>query len=164
MSNSFELARHVTQVSNTALCSATFNAVAVGNETVSPALQAFVYFMIRHPDAWKRARAEMDAVGIGVNDRVVSYADAQRLPFLQVCMKEAIRVFAPAPMGLPRIAPEGGLTIGNRTIPEGTIVSVSVWVIHHSTEIWGPDARGFNPDTSFTEDAAHLGKYFIPVS
>ncbi|KAL1961169.1 hypothetical protein VTO42DRAFT_3114 [Malbranchea cinnamomea] len=140
--------------------SAAFNAVAAGNETVACGLQAFVYFMIRHPNAWQRARAEIDAAGI--QDRVVSYADSQKLPFLQACIKEALRVFGPAPMGLPRIAPKGGLTIGDRTIPEGTIVSVSVWVIHHSKEIWGPDASEFNPDRWLTEDAANLGKYFIP--
>jgi cytochrome P450 len=45
--------------------------------------------------------------------------------FVQACVKEALRVFGPVPMGLPRIAPKGGLTIGARTIPEGTIVSIN---------------------------------------
>ncbi|KAB5566561.1 benzoate 4-monooxygenase cytochrome P450 [Coniochaeta sp. 2T2.1] len=139
--------------------SAAFNAVAAGNETVAAALQAFVYFMIRHPNAWQRARAEVDEAGI---QGLASFADAQRLPFLQACIKEAMRVFGPASMGLPRVAPKGGLTIGDRTLPEGTIVSLSIWVIHHSKEIWGPDTREFNPDRWFREDAAGLEKYFIP--
>lgn len=45
--------------------------------------------------------------------------------FVQACVKEALRVFGPVPMGLPRIAPKGGLTIGHRTIPEGTIISIN---------------------------------------
>jgi len=45
--------------------------------------------------------------------------------FVQECVKEALRVFGPVPMGLPRIAPKGGLTIGHRTIPEGTIISIN---------------------------------------
>lgn len=145
--------------------SAAFNAIAAGNETVATALQAFVYFMIRHPNAWERARAEIDAASVEtVGGRSVSFADAQKLPFLQACIKEALRIFGPASMGLPRIAPKGGLTVGGRTIPEGTIVSINVWVIHHSKEIWGEDAREFNPDRWFREDAAALEKYFIPVS
>lgn len=139
--------------------SAAFNAVAAGNETVAAALQAFVYYMIRHPNAWERARAEVEAAGI---QGLASFADAQKLPFLQACIKEALRIFGPASMGLPRVAPKGGLTIGDRTIPEGTIVSVNIWVIHYSKEIWGPDAREFNPDRWFGEDAARLEKYFIP--
>ncbi|OAX83728.1 hypothetical protein ACJ72_01908 [Emergomyces africanus] len=140
--------------------SAAFNAVAAGNETVSTGLQAFVYYMIRHPNAWGRVRAEIDAAGL--EDPVISYMDAQKLPFLQACIKETLRVFGPAPMGLPRIAPQGGLTIGDRTIPEGTIVSVNIWVMHYSKEIWGSDAGEFNPDRWLGEDAAHLAKYYIP--
>jgi cytochrome P450 len=67
-------------------------------------------------------------------------------------------------MGLPRVAPKGGLKIGDRTIPEGTIVSVSLWVIHHSKEIWGEDARKFNPDRWLEGDIADKEKYWIPVS
>ncbi|PGG96095.1 hypothetical protein GX51_07990 [Blastomyces parvus] len=140
--------------------SAAFNAVAAGNETVAAGLQAFVYYMIRHPNAWKRARAEIEAASL--EDPVIGYMDAQKLPFLQACIKETLRVFGPAPMGLPRIAPEGGLTIGDRTIPQDTIVSVNIWVMHYSKEIWGPDAGEFNPDRWLGEDAAHLSKYYIP--
>ncbi|KAK3986012.1 benzoate 4-monooxygenase cytochrome P450 [Cladorrhinum sp. PSN332] len=143
--------------------SAAFNAVAAGNETVATALQAFVYYMIRHPDAWKRARAELNAAKLeACGGRTVSFSDAQKLPFLQACIKEALRIFGPASMGLPRVVGEGGLTIGDRTLPKGTIVSINVWVIHHSKEIWGPDAREFDPDRWLTEDAARLDKWFIP--
>ena len=84
--------------------------------------------------------------------------------FLQACVKEALRIFAPVPMGLPRIAPKGGLVIGDRTIPEGTVVSVSPWVIHYSKELWGEDAHQFNPDRWLSPGAAELEKYFVPVS
>lgn len=124
-------------------------------------LQAFVYYMIRHPNAWQRARAEVDAAGI---QGIASFADAQKLPFLHACIKEALRIFRSASMGLPRVAPKGGLAIGNGTIPEGTIVPLNIWVIYHSKEIWGPDAREFNRDRWFRGDAAGLEQYFIPVS
>ncbi|KAK0751851.1 benzoate 4-monooxygenase cytochrome P450 [Schizothecium vesticola] len=140
--------------------SAAFNAIAAGNETVSTALQAFVYFMIRHPDAWARCRAEVDAAGL--SSGVVNFADAQRLPFLQACIKEALRIFGPASMGLPRVVSKGGLEIAGKTLPEGTIVSVNIWVIHHSKEIWGKDARVFRPERWFEKDAARLEKFFIP--
>lgn len=74
-----------------------------------------------------------------------------------------MRIFGPVPMGLGRIAPKGGLTIGDRTIPAGFIVSVNPWVIHNSKELWGEDAREFNPDRWLKEDAASLEKYYIPV-
>jgi cytochrome P450 len=141
--------------------SGTFNAVAAGSEPTASTLQAFVYYMIRLPDAWGRARAEVDAAGIV---GMPSYADTQKLPYLQACIKEAMRIFSPASMGLPRVVPKGGLTIGDRTFPAGTDVSVSIWVMHLSKEIWGPDAREFNPERWYRDDAHTLEKYFIPVS
>lgn len=89
-------------------------------------IQTFVYHMLRNQDSWLRARKEIaEAQAEGrCQDRVVSYDDAQRLPYLQACIKEALRMFGPTPMGLPRHAPKGGITIGDRHFPEGTTLSI----------------------------------------
>jgi cytochrome P450 len=84
--------------------------------------------------------------------------------YLQACIKEALRIFSPVPMGLARIAPEGGLAFGERTIPAGTIVSVSPWVIHYSKELWGQDADKFNPDRWLKGDVSAKEKYWVSVS
>lgn len=117
--------------------------VGAGSDTVSNGMQAFLYYMARHPRCWERVRAEIrdaqDKEG-RCRSRIISYQDAVALPFLQACIKEALRVHPSVPMGLPRIVPSGGLLIGDKRLPEGTTVSVSPWVIHHSKEIFGPDA------------------------
>lgn len=139
--------------------------VGAGSDTLSCALQSFIYHMARKPEAWLRARSEIlkaqEAEG-ACRSSVVTYADASKLPFFQACIKEALRIHNPVPMGLPRIAPAGGLTIGDTTIPAGTTVSVNPWVIHHSKELWGPDALEFNPDRWLGPDAAQLDKYWCP--
>lgn len=144
------------------------NAVAAGADTVACGLQAFVYHMIRRPDLWSRVREEVDTAGLtapGSRQKVVPYAEAKRLPLLQACIKEALRLFGPAPMGLPRVVGEAGVTIGNRTFPEGTILSVSAWVMHHSREIWGEDAGEFRPERWLDDDkSAALDKHYMPVS
>lgn len=117
--------------------------VGAGSDTVSCALQSFLYHMARHPRAWVRARAEILAASEAEGSsrsRVIAYDEAIGLPFFQACVKEALRIHNSVPMGLQRIAPKGGLTIGGKTLPEGATVSVSPWVIHHSKEIFGPDA------------------------
>ncbi|RYO98648.1 hypothetical protein DL766_001052 [Monosporascus sp. MC13-8B] len=141
------------------------NFMAAGSETAATALQAFIYFMIRHPKALARVHEEMEvAVRNGLcRTRVVTYADAQKLPYLQACIKEALRFYSPVSMPLPRVAPQGGIVIGDRTFPAGTILSICTWVVHLSKEIWGPDAREFNPDRWFRTGATELEKkYFIP--
>lgn len=140
---------------------------SAGSDTVSCALQSAVYHMIRHPSAWQRARAEIDeaqARGGLCGDRVVSYADAQQLPYLQACFKEALRVFHPVSMGTPRVVPRDGVTIGGRFFPAGTTVSLNTFCMNLSAEVWGPDAREFKPERWMVEDTSALEKNFLPVS
>ena len=67
-------------------------------------------------------------------------------------------------MGLSRVAPRGGLGVGSRIIPAGTIVSINPWVIHYSKELWGENADQFIPDRWLGSGTTHLDKYLIPVS
>lgn len=141
--------------------------VGAASDTVSCTMQSFVYYMLRTPGAWERARREIEEAheshGI-CGDKIVAFADAQKLPYLQACLKEGLRVFSPAAMTLARVARKGGVTIGERHFREGTILSINPWVMHLSKEIWGPDAREFNPDRWLREDAASFDKWFMPVS
>ncbi|KAH9886861.1 cytochrome P450 [Xylariomycetidae sp. FL2044] len=147
--------------------------VGAGSDTVSCTLQSFIYHMIRHPNAWSRARQEIDDAAAGQNDetatttyrdRVVSYADAQRLPYLQACIKEALRIFHPVSMGTARVAPRQGIVIGGRPFPAGTTLSLNTFSMNLSTDLWGPDAKAFEPERWLREDSAQLEKLFIPFS
>jgi cytochrome P450 len=118
--------------------------------------------MIRHPNAWQRVRDEISGAGLGKDGSAIRFADAQMLPFLQACITEALRIFSPIPMGLPRVVGPGGLTIGSQTFAKGTILSINPHVIHLSKEIWGADAREFNPDRWLKADSAMMQKYWVP--
>lgn len=129
--------------------------VGAGSDTVSNALQSFLYHMTRNPHCWERVQAEIrDAQDKERRccSRIISYKDSSRLPFFQACIKESLRIHPSVPMGLPRVAPREGLRVGYRTLPEGTTVSVSPWVIHHSREIWGPDAVILSVSQNFALD------------
>ncbi|KAK8121115.1 hypothetical protein PG999_005235 [Apiospora kogelbergensis] len=139
--------------------------VGAGSDTVSAGLQSFVYHLLRHPTGWGRIADEIaDAQKLGrCQDDIISYEDATQLPYLQAAIKEGLRMFAPVSMGLPRVAPKGGVTIGNAFFPEGVTLTVNSSVIHASKEIWGPDARDFDPERWFAPDAAvKEKKFFIP--
>lgn len=66
-------------------------------------------------------------------------------------------------MGLPRVAPKGGLKIGEMYFPEGVTLTVSPSVTHLSKNLWGPDAQEFRPERWLEPDANAKEKYFIPV-
>jgi cytochrome P450 len=62
--------------------------VGAGADTVSATLQAFWYYLLRKPEDLARVRAEVDkARAEGKLSKVVSYAEARELPFLQACVR-----------------------------------------------------------------------------
>ncbi|KAL3481341.1 cytochrome P450 [Aspergillus californicus] len=146
------------------LQAAATGSVGAGADTVSGAMQAFVYHMLRKPQHLAKLRAEMNAERAQgrCNDEVVSFAHAQNMEYLQACIKETLRMFGPVPFGLARLAPAGGLTIGGRFFAEGTKLSVNPWVIHYCKDLFGPDAKEYNPDRWIGPQAKAIEKYFVP--
>ncbi|OBT84328.1 hypothetical protein VE02_07275 [Pseudogymnoascus sp. 03VT05] len=136
--------------------------VGAGADTVSATLQAFWYYLLRSPKGLARVRAEIDkASEEGKLSRVVSYAEARELPFLQACIKETFRFHPAVAHGLARVVPEEGVKIGDRVFSKGTHLSVNPWVIHRSTKIFGADANTFNPQRWLEPRAKDMEKYMV---
>ena len=61
--------------------------IGAGADTISATLQAFWYNLLRQPQHLSKLRAEIDSANAqGKLSKVVSYAEAQDLPFLQACV------------------------------------------------------------------------------
>lgn len=61
---------------------------------------------------------------------------------LQVC-KESLRLLPSAPARSRQTTEE--TTIGGVTLPAGTQIAWSAYVMHHDKEQWGDDCEEFNP-------------------
>ncbi|XPS73592.1 hypothetical protein M3J09_005736 [Ascochyta lentis] len=133
--------------------------VGAASDTVSASLQSFFYHLIRNPQYLAVAKQEI--VNANLTSEIVSYADASRLPFLQACLKEGLRMFPPVPFGLARVVPATGVTIGGRYFEPGTQLSVNPRVIHYSRELFGEDAGIYNPNRWIGPQAKDIEKYFI---
>lgn len=96
--------------------------------------------MIRHQDIWKRAKDEIKvAMTEGrCRDRVVTYDDARKLPFLEACVYESVRMFGPGPFQLSRVAPKQGINIGPNHFPAGTVLSINPQLVD---TIWRPSTH-----------------------
>lgn len=73
--------------------------IGAGSDTVSCGIQSTFYHMIRHPETWAKAQNEIATArrnGL-CEGRVVSFSDAQELPYLQACIKEGLRIHSPVP-------------------------------------------------------------------
>ncbi|CAK7226459.1 hypothetical protein SBRCBS47491_006239 [Sporothrix bragantina] len=118
-----------------------------GSDTTSNSSCALLYHVIRTPGVLAKLRAEIDAAVPAELD-VPTYESIKELPYLQAVLNETLRHHSTSGIGLPRQVPPGAppLEILGYSFPAGTVLSVPTFSIHHSTEIWGPDAMEFNPD------------------
>ncbi|KAM5377491.1 hypothetical protein ACJZ2D_004860 [Fusarium nematophilum] len=92
--------------------------VVAGSETTATALAGITYWLLKTPAALEKLLAE-------VQGRFDSYQQirpdtVQDLPYLNACIKEGMRLFPPAPQGLPRVSP--GAVVSDVYVPAGTEV------------------------------------------
>lgn len=66
---------------------------------------------------YDRLRAE--ARGAFASEDAINLAAVERLPYLNACLEEGLRVFSPAPIGFLRKVQDGGDVIDGEAIPGG---------------------------------------------
>ncbi|KAI0341387.1 cytochrome P450 monooxygenase pc-bph [Trametopsis cervina] len=135
-----------------------------GSDTTSNSSCAITYHLAKNPEVQKKLQKELDEALGNEDDPVSNFEQAKRLPYLQAVIDEALRIHSTSGIGLPRVAPEGGLTIQGNYFPEGTILSVPTYSIHRDAEIWGPDTDAYRPERWFEQDQKGIQKTFNPFS
>jgi len=135
-----------------------------GSDTTSNSTCAIIYYLALNHHIQERLHKELDEQ-LGSEDETVATGDqVKRLPYLDACINEGLRLHSTSSLGLPRIVPEGGMTILGQFFPEGTVVSVPSYTIHRDTSIWGEDTEGYRPERWFERDPADIQKTFNPFS
>ncbi|KAK1774745.1 cytochrome P450 [Copromyces sp. CBS 386.78] len=119
-----------------------------GSDTTSNSSCALLFHAVRTPGVMQKLQAELDA-NIPAEVDVPTFDMVKDLPYLQAVINEALRYHSTAAIGLPRQIPYDapqGVHIQGHYFPPGTVLSVPTYSIHHSKEIWGPDADEFKPE------------------
>lgn len=63
----------------------------------------------------------------------ITHERTMRMPYLNACINEGLRVHPPITPGLLRTVPQGGDIIDGYMVPQGTTVSVSSWAASHNS-------------------------------
>lgn len=117
------------------------------HHTTGVAISWALYLLSRHAEAADRVAGELDRV---LGDRAApGYGDLRQLPYLDMVLREAMRLYPPGPYGAREATEE--LRLGDYTVPAGTTVFYPFWAVHMNPAHW-PDPETFNPDR-FTPEA-----------
>ncbi|RMJ23700.1 Cytochrome P450 [Aspergillus sp. HF37] len=121
--------------------------IGAGSDTTSISLTALLYNLLKHPETYQKLRDEISrAKSEGKLSFPVTFQESQRLPFLQACIKEALRIHPATGLPLVRVVPKGGITLCGKYFPEGEIVGVNAWVLHRNKSVFGDDADDYRPE------------------
>ena len=142
---------HPEFMDDTRILSSCTSMVFAGSETTAISLSSVFYFLLKHPPVYAKLMQELDAaVADGTvearPDKTVSWAESQKLPYLDAVIQESFRMHPAAGLILERIVPPQGMDILGEFIPGGTIVGCNPWVLHRRPEIFGSDVDAFRPE------------------
>jgi benzoate 4-monooxygenase len=135
---------------------------------------AITYYLAAHPSVQQKLQRELDdALGPATEDEdaAAPFDSVKKLPYLQACIDESLRLHSTSALGLPRQVPESGvdgasaLRVADRGFAPGTVLSVPSYSIHRDPAVWGDDVESFRPERWFEEERKEaIGRTFNPFS
>jgi cytochrome P450 len=128
-----------------------------GHETTAQLMTWIWYLLSRNPEAAGTLHEELDRV---MGDRPPTVQDIPHLPFTEMVLTEAMRLYPPAYV-LGRLALED-VSIREYRVPAGSTVLVSPYVVHHDPR-WYPEPFRFDPSRWANDGASSRPRQtFIP--
>ncbi|KAF5632048.1 cytochrome P450 monooxygenase oxidoreductase [Fusarium sp. NRRL 52700] len=121
--------------------------IGAGSDTTSISLTSIIFNLIKYPRVLQRLRAELqDHESQGTVSDPITFAEANKLPYLQAVIKEGLRMHPATGLSLGRVTPSDGATLAGQYFPAGTVVGINAWVAHANTKVFGHDAHVFRPE------------------
>jgi len=138
-----------------------YGILAAAADTTGNGMTVATYHVVNNPMIYKKLVAELKAAFPDSNARL-DFQVLEKLPYLTGVVKEGLRLSFGVIGRMPRIVPEGGATYNGYTVPAGTAVSMSSWMLHQD-ENYFPNALEFNPGRwANIADVRRMEKAFVP--
>ncbi|KAL6348781.1 hypothetical protein AAG906_033437 [Vitis piasezkii] len=135
--------------------------LVAGTDSSSVTVEWAMAELIRSPESLKKIREELTTE---INQNMLKDSDLRKLPYLQACLKETLRLHPPGPFLLPHRAVES-CKVMSYTIPKDAQVLVNAWAIGRDPMSW-EDPLVFKPERFLNSTVDFQGNNFefIPFS
>ncbi|KAF2653822.1 benzoate 4-monooxygenase cytochrome P450 [Lophiostoma macrostomum CBS 122681] len=134
--------------------------LGAGTETTARTLSVGLFYLISEKRCGQKLREELKTV-LHSKDTKTSLPQLEALPYLSAVLNEAMRCAHGVSSRQPRVATEEDLQYRQWTIPRGTPVMESAYLLHTDTEYY-PEPFAFRPERWLENPG--LTKYFFPFS
>lgn len=136
--------------------SETLTQITAGSDSTASALRMTLHFITTTPSVQAKLLSEFhSASAAGLITRpVIRDAEARKLPYLQACIKEGLRMYPPVTGLLAKAVPPEGATIDGKFVKGGTQIAWNSWGIMRDTEVFGVDSELFRPERWLSKDGS----------
>jgi cytochrome P450 len=137
-----------------------FTILTAAADTSGHAMTTTTYYILSNPDIYSALVAELKAT-FPERTTNLEYLTLEKLPYLTGVIKEGLRFTYGVPGRLPRMIETPEATFNGYTVPRGTIVGMSSWLMHRDPSIW-PEPDKFMPERWLDlVKAKKLDKYLV---
>ena len=127
-----------------------------GSDTTATSTRATLLNIITNPVVYTRLQKEVDeSISAGAISCPIQVEEAAKLPYLQACIKEGLRIFPPVAALRERVTPPEGDTLNDQFVPGGVNVGLNLRGIQRN-KIFGADPDVFRPERWLEADEERL--------
>ncbi|EKM52485.1 uncharacterized protein PHACADRAFT_198544 [Phanerochaete carnosa HHB-10118-sp] len=139
--------------------------IIAGADTTSSAMASLFWFLLTHPECYRRLQTEVDAVYPSGED-ALDVSKHGGLKYLAAIINETLRLAPPVPTGGPRELKKGmgSRVIAGHVIPEGTQIYLPPYVYHRNPCYWPGATDDFVPERWLEPAAQQNFAAFVPFS
>ncbi|XP_050695441.1 cytochrome P450 2L1-like isoform X2 [Eriocheir sinensis] len=137
-----------------------FDLFLAGSDTTIHTFTWISGYLASYPNVQRKLHAEIDAVlPKGV---LATLADKPKMPYLEAVVNEVMRMISLVKFGVQHAA-NRNTELGGYTIPKGTILNTSVFIIHSDSRYWDQPEK-FMPERWLDEAGKFVSKKegFLP--
>ncbi|KAK6443459.1 hypothetical protein LTR95_000286 [Oleoguttula sp. CCFEE 5521] len=121
-----------------------------GHETTSGLLSFLWYYMLKSPEAYRKAREEVDSV---LGGRSIEFDDLNKLPWISAMLRETLRLQPTAPAFAVTPNSEHGEVIGGKYyVAAGEPIITPLHCLHRDPAVYGGDADEWKPERMLDEN------------
>jgi len=119
-------------MSNTEIKNTSGLLIIAGSETTATLLSGVTYFLLTNPNAYLKVQKEVREAFTAAEE--MTLVTTSKLPYLHACLEEALRLYPPVPLALPRRTGKEGAIIDGVVVPGNVSLQICCCVFGKADE------------------------------